>query len=108
MKLLHKILLGTFAFNTILYLNADVIESQPEIIFQFEKLKKTQENLALQVDFNKAVLHLSKNEYNEAIELFKKTAKILEIPSYLNIGIAYYKLNSIDNSIVYLNKIYEK
>ena len=108
MKLLYKILLSTFAFNTILYVNADVIESQPEIIFQFEKLKKTQENLALQVDFNKAVLHLSKNEYNEAIDLFKKTAKILEIPSYLNIGIAYYKLNSVDNAIVYLNKIYEK
>ena len=108
MKLLYKILLGTFAFNSILYVNADIIESQPEIIFQFEKLKKTQENLALQVDFNKAVLHLSKNEYNEAIELFKKTTKILEIPSFLNIGIAYYKLNSIDNAIVYLNKIYEK
>ena len=108
MKLLYNILLGTFAFNSISYVNADVIESQPEIIFQFEKLKKTQENLALQVDFNKAVLHLSKNEYTEAIELFKKTAEILEIPSYLNIGIAYYKLNSIDNAIVYLNKIYEK
>ena len=108
MKLLYKILLSTFAFNTILYVKADVLESQPEIIFQFEKLNKTQENLALQVDFNKAVLHLSKNEYNEAIDLFKKTAKILEIPSYLNIGIAYYKLNSVDNAIVYLNKIYEK
>jgi tetratricopeptide (TPR) repeat protein len=108
MKFIYKILLGTFVFNTILYVNADIIESEPEIIFQFEKLKKTQENLALQVDFNKAVLHLSKNEYNQAIELFKKTTKILEVPSYLNIGIAYYKLNSIDNAIVYLNKIYEK
>jgi tetratricopeptide (TPR) repeat protein len=107
MKLLYKILLGTIAINTILYANTDVIESQPEIIFQFAKLKKTQENLALQVDFNKAVLHLSKNEYNDAIVLLKKTAKILEVPSYLNIGIAYYKLNSIDNAIVYLNKIYE-
>ena len=110
MKLLYKILLSTLAINSILYANIDkdIIESQPEIIFQFEKLKKTQENLALQVDFNKAVLHLSKNEFNEAIELFKKTSKILEIPSYLNIGIAYYKLDSIDNAIVYLNKIYEK
>jgi len=108
MKLLYKILLGTFTINSILYSNMDVIESQPEIIFQFEKLIKSQENLALQVDFNKAVLHLSKNEYSEAILLLKKTAKILEIPSYLNIGIAYYKLNSIDNAIVYLNKIYEK
>jgi tetratricopeptide (TPR) repeat protein len=110
MKLLYKIFLSTLTINSILYANidTDIIESQPEIIFQFEKLKKTQENLALQVDFNKAVLHLSKNELNEAIELFKKTSTILEIPSYLNMGIAYYKLNSIDNAIVYLNKIYEK
>ena len=110
MKLLYKIFLSTLTINSILYANidTDIIESQPEIIFQFEKLKKTQENLALQVDFNKAVLHLSKNELNEAIELFKKTSTILEIPSYLNMGIAYFKLNSIDNAIVYLNKIYEK
>jgi len=108
MKLLYKILLSSLAINSILYANEDLIESQPEIIFQFEKLKKSQENLSLQIDFNKAVLHLSKNEYNEAIELLKKTSSILEVPSYLNMGIAYYKLNSIDNSIVYLNKIYEK
>lgn len=108
MKLVYKILLASLSMNSILYANTDLIESQPEIIFQFEKLKKSQENLALQIDFNKAVLHLSKNEYNEAIELLKKTAVILEVPSYLNIGIAYYKLNSIDNAIVYLNKIYEK
>ncbi|MEZ4693228.1 MAG: tetratricopeptide repeat protein [Aliarcobacter sp.] len=108
MKLLYKILLSSLFVNPILYANQDLIESQPEIIFQFEKLKKTQENLSLQVDFNKAVLHLSKNEYEEAIELFKRTSKILEIPSSLNIGIAYYKLGSIDNAIVHLNKIYEK
>ena len=108
MKLLYKILLISFTINIILYANTDLIESQPEIIFQFEKLQKSQETLALQIDFNKAVLHLSKNEYNEAIELLKKTTKLLTIPSYLNMGIAYYKLNSVDNAIVYLNKIYEK
>jgi tetratricopeptide (TPR) repeat protein len=107
MNLVYKILLITFLLNCTLYAKKDLIESQPEIIFQFEKLKKSQENLALQVDFNKAVLLLSKNEFNESIELFKRTSKILEIPSFLNIGIAYYKLNSIDNAIVYLNKIYE-
>ena len=107
MNLVYKILLIISLSNCILYAKKDLIESQPEIIFQFEKLKKSQENLALQVDFNKAVLLLSKNEFLESIELFKKTSKILEIPSYLNIGIAYYKLNSIDNAIVYLNKIYE-
>lgn len=108
LKLLCKISIFIFFFNGILYANEGVIESQPEIIFEFEKLKKTQENLALQIDFNKAVLHLSKNEYEEAILLFKKTSKIIEIPSFLNIGIAYYRMNSVDNAILYLNKIYEK
>ena len=108
MKLVYKILLSAIFFNSILYAVDDLIESQPEIIFQFEKLVKSQENLSLQIDFNKAVLHLSKNEYEEAIKLFEKTSKILEVPSCLNMGIAYYKLGSVDNAIVYLNKIYEK
>jgi len=84
-----------------------VIDSQPEILFQFEKLKKNQENISLQVDFNKAILYLESNEYEKAIELFKKTGKILKIPSFLNIGIAYYKMDSIHNAKVYLNKIYD-
>jgi tetratricopeptide (TPR) repeat protein len=100
MKLLYKLLL-IFCCN-ILYAN-DLIESQPEILFKFDKLKKSQKNLALQVDFNKAVLLLSKGEYKEAIELFKKTEGIMYVPSNLNIGIAYYKLNSIDNAIFYKN-----
>jgi len=106
MKILNKVFF-LISILSVTYAN-DLIESQPEIIFQFEKLQKSQENLALQIDFNKAVLHLSKNEYEEAIELFKKTSSVLEVPSYLNMGIAYYKLGSIDNAIVYLNKIYEK
>ena len=108
MKLVYKIILLAIFFNSILYGTDDLIESQPEIIFQFEKLVKSQENLSLQIDFNKAVLHLSKNEYEEAIKLFEKTSKILEVPSYLNMGIAYYKLGSVDNAIVYLNKVYAK
>ena len=84
MKLVYKLLVFTLFINYSLYAEDDLIESQPEIIFQFEKLKKSQENLALQIDFNKAVLHLSKNEYEEAIKLFEKTSKILEVPSYLN------------------------
>jgi len=106
-NLVYKIVLVSTLFCSDLYAKKDLIESQPEIIFQFDKLKKSQENLSLQVDFNKAVLLLSKNEYRKSIEIFEKTAEILEVPSYLNIGIAYYKLNSIDNAIVYLNKIYE-
>ena len=106
-SLLYKIVLIVSLLGNILYANNDLIESQAEIIFQFDKLKQSNENLSLQVDFNKAVLLLNKNEYKKSIELFEKTAKILEIPSYLNIGIAYYNLNSIDNAIVYLNRIYE-
>lgn len=106
MRLVYKLLVITIFVNYTLYAK-DLIESQPEIIFQFEKLKKSQENLSLQIDFNKAVLHLNKNEYDDAIKLFQKTSKILEIPSFLNMGIAYYKLGAIDKSIVYLNKIYD-
>ncbi len=104
MKLVYKLLL--IFFCNILYAN-DVIESQPEILFKFDKLKQSQENLSLQVDFNKAVLLLSKNQYEESIELFKKTESIMYVPSNLNMGIAYYKLDSIDNAIIYLSKIYE-
>ncbi len=106
-NLVYKIVLISILSCINLYAKKDLIESQPEIIFQFDKLKKSQENFSLQVDFNKAVLLLSKNEYKKSIEIFETTAKILQVPSYLNIGIAYYKLNSIDNAIVYLNKIYE-
>jgi tetratricopeptide (TPR) repeat protein len=106
-NLVYKIVLVSTLLCSTLYAKKDLIESQPEILFQFDKLKKSQENLSLQVDFNKAVLLLSKNQYKRSIEIFEKTAKILEVPSFLNIGIAYYKLNSIDNAIVYLNKIYE-
>jgi tetratricopeptide (TPR) repeat protein len=105
-SLVYKILLVTIIFSCTLYAKNQLIESQPEIIFQFQKLKKSQENLSLQVDFNKAVLLLSKDKYEESIEIFKATAKNLPVPSNLNIGIAFYKLNSIDNAILYLNKVY--
>lgn len=53
MKFVYKIVLSFLINKYFLYANNDLIESQPEILFQFEKLKKSQENLALQVDFNK-------------------------------------------------------
>jgi tetratricopeptide (TPR) repeat protein len=106
-KIAYKLVLISTLLCSALYAKKDLIESQPEIIFEFDKLEKSQKNLSLQVDFNKAVLLLSKNEYKKSIKIFEKTAKILEVPSFLNIGISYYKLNSIDNAIVFLNKIYE-
>ncbi|MCG3717456.1 tetratricopeptide repeat protein, partial [Aliarcobacter butzleri] len=107
-KLVYKILFGIFIFNSILYANNDLLESQPEIIFETERLLDSQENLEIQVDFNKAVLHLKKGEYEEAIKIFEKTALVIEVPSLLNMGIAYYKLKDTETAKSYLNKIYEK
>lgn len=87
--------------------NPSQMESQPEILFKFDKLKKNQSNLALQVEFNKAVLLLEKGQYALAIEILKNTARIMKIPSFLNIGIAYYKLDLLYNARIYLNRIYE-
>ena len=81
-------------------------DSYPEIVYKYKKLKKNHENMTLQVDFNKAVLLLEKEKYEEAISIFKRTAQINQIPSFLNIGIAYYKLNNTHNALLYLNKVY--
>ncbi len=105
-----KLLLLLFTFFLPISISAvekPVIESEPEILFQFDKLKRNQENIALKVDFNKAILYLESKEYEKAIVLLKKTATFLKIPSFLNIGIAYYKLNSIHNAKLYLQKIYD-
>lgn len=83
-----------------------LVESQPEIIFNYDKLIEDQEKFRLQVDFNKAILLLEKQEYKKAIDILKRTSKLLKIPSFLNIGIAYYKLDSLDNALLYLNNIY--
>ncbi len=96
-----------FFFFTSLYAQKDLIESQPEIIFNYDKLKEEQDNFTLQFDFNKAVLMMEKKEYKKAIEIFKQTATVIKIPSFLNIAIAYYKLNELDNAKLYLNNIYE-
>ena len=84
-----------------------VYESQPNVIFKHKVLTKKEQSVALQVDFNNAVLYLEQKKYIKAIHIFKKTAKILKIPSFLNIGISYYKLNSLNNAYLYLKKIYD-
>ncbi len=84
-----------------------ILESQPEILFEYKKLSKDQTKVALQVKFNNAVLYLEQEEYVKAIKLFKQTQKLLKIPSFLNIGIAYYKLKSNNNAYLYLKKIYD-
>lgn len=102
-KLLFLIFLFSF-----LNLNAkDLIESQPEILFKYDKLNKSYTNLTQQVAFNKAVLLLQKKKYQEAISIFKTTAVVMKIPSFLNIAIAYYQMDSIYNAKIYFQRIYE-
>jgi tetratricopeptide (TPR) repeat protein len=84
----------------------ETIESLPNILFTYDKLKKENTVTTLQVDFNKAVQHLENEEYEQAIAILERTSDVLRIPSYLNLGIAYYKLNDIHKAQVYLKQIY--
>ncbi len=84
-----------------------IIESQPEILFEHKKLNLAQEKVALKIKFNNAVLYLEQEQYQKAIKLFKQTEKLMKVPSWLNIGIAYYKLESQNNAYLYLKKIYD-
>jgi|GEM_PF-631138 len=97
-----------FLSNIVLYAeDKKTIESQPQILFEHENLKEAQNKRELLIKFNTAVLYLEQEEYIHAIKLFKQSSQLLKIPSYLNIGIAYYKLNSINNAYLYLKKIYD-
>jgi len=100
-----KFILGIILLSLSLF-SSSVYESQPNIIFEHKILTKKQQDLSLRVEFNNAVLYLEQKKYLKAIKLFKRTAKILKVPSFLNIGIAYYKLHSINNAYLYLKKIY--
>ena len=105
-KSIYKIVIIFFILNNFLY--ADIIESQPQIIFELEKLEASNENLEIQVDFNKAVLHFRKGEYKDALRLFEKTSKVFEAPSLLNMGIIYYKQKDDEKAKELFNKIYSK
>ena len=105
-KSIYKIVIIFFILNNFLY--ANIIESQPQIIFELEKLEASNENLEIQVDFNKAVLHFRKGEYKDALRLFERTSKIFEAPSLLNMGIIYYKQKDDEKAKELFNKIYSK
>ena len=91
----------------LLSLENKTIESQPQILFEHKKLQDKQERRELLLKFNTAVLYLEQEKYIHAIQLLKQSSKILKVPSYLNIGIAYYKLKSENNAYLYLKKIYD-
>ena len=98
-----------FIVNIFIFtLNAkETYESQSNIIFKNKILKKQNNDLQLKIDFNNAVLYLEQEQYIKAINIFKKTANQLKVPSFLNIAIAYYKLELSNNAYLYLKKLYD-
>ena len=93
--------------NSIYGANLTTYESQSNILFENKHIKKEISSYELRLNFNAAVLYLEQEKYLKAITIFKKTAKKLKVESFLNIAIAYYKLNSNKNSFLYLKKLYE-
>jgi hypothetical protein len=82
-------------------------ESQPNILKENKYIKKQLSLYESKTQFNIAVLYLEQEKYLKAISIFKKTANKLKVESFLNIGIAYYKLKSQNNSYLYLKKLYD-
>jgi hypothetical protein len=108
MKNIKFLILLVFILPIVLFSKEDkTIESQPQILFKHKDLTKAQDKRELLLKFNTAVLYLEQDKYKHAIKLFKQSSKLLKVPSYLNIGIAYYKLNSHNNAYLYLKKLYD-
>jgi len=106
MKIVLSILL--FVTPVVLFsIENKTTESQPQILFEHKNLLDAQTKRELIVKFNTAVMYLEKKRYEDAITLFKESSKLLKVASFLNIGIAYYKLNSQKNAYLYLKKIYD-
>jgi len=101
------IVLATLLFQVVFASENKLLQSQPQILFEKENLLNAQEKREIILKFNTAVLYLEEEKYQQAIKLFKQTDKLLKIPSWLNIGIAYYKLNANKNAYLFLKKIYE-
>lgn len=107
MKTIWGVSLVFFFAMALIAREMPTLGAQPEVLFDYKKLKNSQEKLSLQVEFNKAVLLIDGGQYKQAIEILKQTAKIHKIPSFLNIGISYYKMGSDYNAKLYLDKIYQ-
>ena len=106
-KLFTAFFISTVTSSVLFSAENKTVESQPQVLFTHEELSDKQERRELLLKFNTAVLYLEQEKYMHAIQLLKQSSKILKVQSYLNIGIAYYKLNSNNNAYLYLKKIYD-
>jgi len=103
---MKKIYIFCFLFFAIL-LNANTLKSQPDIIFDYKSLVDSKNKIELHLEFNKAVRLMEQQKYKEAIESFKKSSSMLQVPSYLNMAIAYYNIENFDEAKKYFAMIYE-
>ena len=101
------LIVSTLSYTSLFAKEDSTLESQPQILFKHKELQESQVNRELLIKFNTAVLYLEQEKFLHAIALFKQSAKLLKIPSYLNIAIAYYKLDSKKNAYLYFKKIYD-
>jgi tetratricopeptide (TPR) repeat protein len=101
-----RILIICFFVTSLFSNSTSVLNSQPNILFDYKNLKDSQDKLGMQLEFNKAVLLMEQKKYIEAIQSFEKSISILEIPSYLNIAIAYYGLERFDDAKKYFELIF--
>ena len=102
-----KVILLVLTSNLLAKTNDIIYESSSDTIIKQKKIKQLNKKIDYQLIFNKGVLALHNKEFKRAIKYFKKSASYLKIPSFLNIGIAYYKLGSQKNAYLYLKKIYD-
>lgn len=101
-----RILIVCFFVTSLFSNTTSVLNSQPNILFDYKNLKDSQDKLGMQLEFNKAVLLMEQKKYIEAIQSFEKSISILEIPSYLNMAIAYYRLERFDDAKKYFELIF--
>ncbi len=90
-----------------LFLNANTLKSHPDILFDYKNLVDSKNKIEIHLEFNKAVRLMEQKNYKEAIESFKKSSSLLQVPSYLNMAIAYYNIENLDEAKKYFSMIYE-
>ena len=90
-----------------LFLNANTLKSHPDILFDYKNLVDSKNKIEIHLEFNKAVRLMEQKNYKEAIESFQKSSSLLQVPSYLNMAIAYYNIENFDEAKKYFSMIYE-
>lgn len=107
---MKKYILIFFLFFIQLNAVESLYESQPNIIFKYNEIKEKVNNYNSIIIFNKSILLIEEKKYELAIKELKGIInnKELDLQIKVNLGIAYYKLNNKNQSLIYLNSLINK